>query len=83
MPGFEKENPRIEIEVEQFEVTPFCCRCKENFRVSKEPANWAMGELRLLKHAPLWIQKRFHEWLDSEIHGEGYLCGNCYFDFTD
>ena len=29
------------------------------------------------------IKEQFREWLNSEIHGNGYLCGNCYFDLTD
>lgn len=62
---------------------PFCCRCKEDFPVSKEPATWRMGELRLLSKAPSKIKNQFRGWLDSDIHGKGYLCGNCYFDLTD
>lgn len=61
---------------------PFCCRCKEDFRVEDE-ARWQMGVLRKLKRAPKKIQNQFADWLNSEIHGEGYLCGNCYFDLTD
>jgi len=44
---------------------------------------WRMGQLRHLKYAPLKIRRQFREWLNSEIHGEGYLCGNCFFDLTD
>lgn len=62
---------------------PFCCRCKEEMPVAKEPAGWAMGMMRKLKKAPRRIQELYREWLDNEIHGEGYLCGNCYFDLTD
>jgi len=65
------------------EERPFCCRCKEDFPVAKEPANWCMGQLRKLKFAPKRIRDQFRDWLNSEFHGEGYLCGNCYFDLTD
>lgn len=64
-------------------MAKFCCRCKEEFPVAKEPTGWAMGKLRKLKYAPPRIKQRFREWLNSDIHGEGYLCGNCYFDLTD
>ena len=62
---------------------PFCCRCKEDFPVAKEPAGWMMGKLRKLKYAPKKIRDQFRDWLHSEIHGESYLCGNCYFDLTN
>ncbi|KKN46784.1 hypothetical protein LCGC14_0669640 [marine sediment metagenome] len=62
---------------------PFCCRCKEDFPVAEEPTRWMMGQLRKLSKAPKKIREQFREWLNSEIHGEGYLCGNCYFDLTD
>lgn len=63
---------------------PFCCRCKEEFSVAKkEPTLWRMGELRKLKYAPRKIKDLFRSWLNSELHGEGYLCGSCYFDLTD
>jgi len=62
---------------------PFCCRCKEDFPVAKEPSRWAMGFLRPLKLAPASIRKKLKEWLDSELQGPGYLCGNCFFDMTD
>lgn len=65
------------------EERPFCCRCKEDFPVAKEPAIWMMGQLRLLKYAPKQIRERYRDWLNSDIHGKGYLCGNCYFDLTD
>jgi hypothetical protein len=42
-----------------------------------------MGKLRTLKKAPQRFQQELQGWLDSEIHGEGYLCGNCYFDMKD
>lgn len=60
---------------------PFCCRCKEEFEVSKEPTSWQMGWLRELKKAPKKIQQKFHEWLEHEAGR--YLCGNCFFDLTD
>lgn len=62
---------------------PFCCRCKEEFPVAKEPTGWSMGQLRKLKYAPRKIKDQFRSWLKSDIHGESYLCGNCYFDLTD
>ena len=62
---------------------PFCCRCKSDFPVAKEPTGWSMGKLRKLKYASARIKREFRDWLNSEIHGEGYLCGNCYFDLTD
>ncbi|MBA7593880.1 hypothetical protein ES703_00814 [subsurface metagenome] len=62
---------------------PFCCRCKEDFPVAEEPALWTMGQMRKLKKAPKWIKEKFRGWIDSEIHGEGYLCGNCFFDLED
>lgn len=62
---------------------PFCCRCQEDFPVATEPSHWAMGFLRPLKFAPREIKNQFREWLNSELHGKGYLCGNCYFDLTD
>ena len=63
---------------------PFCCRCKEDFPVEDaEPAIWRMGVMRELRRAPKRIREQFREWLDSELHGKGYLCGNCYFDLTD
>lgn len=62
---------------------PFCCRCKEDFPVAEEPARWQMGQMRKLKKAPKWIKDNFKEWINSEIHGEGYLCGNCFFDLED
>lgn len=62
---------------------PFCCRCKEDFPVAPEQIAWAMGFLKPLRKAPKKIQAKFGEWLKSELHGEGYLCGNCYFDLTD
>ena len=62
---------------------PFCCRCKEDFRTGEEEGIFRMGELQKLKYAPKTIRDQFREWLNSEIHGEGYLCGNCYFDLTD
>jgi len=68
------------------EEIPFCCRCKEEFRVQENDSrrsNWSMGVLRKLKYAPKKIKDQFREWLNSELHGEGYLCGNCYFDLTD
>jgi len=42
-----------------------------------------MGKMRPLKKAPAWIKKKLREWIDSELHGEGYLCGNCFFDLED
>jgi len=63
--------------------SPFCCRCKAEFRIATEPASWRMGEMRKLKKAPKRIQGKYQEWLKSETHGDGYLCGNCYFDLTD
>lgn len=65
------------------ETRPFCCRCKEDFPVAEEPTRWMMGQLRKLSKAPKKIKEQFRDWLNSEIHGEGYLCGNCYFDLTD
>lgn len=64
-------------------MTKFCCRCKEEFPKAKEPALWRMGELRPLAKAPAAIKQQFREWLDSDIQGQGFLCGNCYFDLTD
>jgi len=61
----------------------FCCRCKEDFPLGKEPTTWKMGELRELKKAPIKIRNQLSEWIDSELHGKGCLCGNCYFDLTD
>ena len=60
----------------------FCCRCKtDDFPIAREPAHWRMGEMRLLKKAPIKIRRLYQDWLD---HEEGkYLCGNCYFDLTD
>ena len=63
-------------------MAEFCCRCKEDFPVRKE-RSFVMGQLTKLKHAPAKIKREFKDWLDSEIHGEGYLCGNCWFDLTD
>lgn len=60
----------------------FCCRCKEDFPI-EELSPWQMGIMRPLYFAPKKIKEMFSEWLNSEIHGEGYLCGNCYFDLTD
>ena len=68
------------------EPEKFCCRCKEEFSVMEDDnkyRGWRMGQLRHLKYAPLKIRRQFREWLNSEIHGEGYLCGNCFFDLTD
>lgn len=68
------------------ENKPFCCRCKEYFPVmqfNSKSEPWRMGEMKSLKFAPKKIRVQFMEWLKSEIHGEGYLCGNCYFDLTD
>jgi len=65
---------------------PFCCRCKEEFpirEIDSRLGGWSMGVLRKLKYAPKKIKYEFREWLNSELHGEGYLCGNCYFDLTD
>lgn len=62
---------------------PFCCNCKEDFPIATEPATWRMGSMRELKKAPKKIRQRFSSWLKSELHGKGYLCGNCYFDLTD
>ncbi len=62
---------------------PFCCICKTDFPVAEEPTAWRMGQLRKLKKAPKWIRVRFKDWLNSEIHGEGYLCGNCLFDLEE
>ena len=64
------------------ENKPFCCRCKEDFPVNRD-AFWQMGQLNKLKRAPKRIRYQYSEWLNSEIYGEGYLCGNCYFDLTD
>ena len=63
---------------------PFCCRCKEDFPVAKELTTWRMGQMRLLSKLPKGIRDRNHlqEWVNSELHGPGYLCGNCYFDLT-
>ncbi len=59
----------------------FCCRCKDDFPLAKEPTQWHMGEMRLLSKAPKKIRDQFREWLQ---HDEGkYLCGNCYFDLFD
>ena len=73
--------------MQQEVADPFCCRCKEPFPVDDFPngrfESWKMGVLRKLKFAPKKIRVQFKEWLKSEIHGEGYLCGNCYFDLTD
>lgn len=60
---------------------PFCCRCKEDFTIAKEPARWQMGLMRELKKAPQKIRQQFREWLDHETGC--YLCGNCFFDLTD
>lgn len=68
---------------EETKSRPFCCRCKEDFPVGVEPSMWRMGTLTKLKKAPKRIRDMFPNWVDSEIHGEGYLCGNCYFDLTD
>lgn len=63
---------------------PFCCRCKEDFPVAADlDAPWRMGQMRPLSKAPSKIKRDFREWLNSEIHGVGYLCGNCFFDLTD
>ena len=62
---------------------PFCCRCSEDFRVGVDDGIFRMGELQKLKRAPRSIRMQFREWLNSDFHGEGYLCGNCYFDLTD
>ena len=63
---------------------PFCCRCKEDFPIGvPDKMGWQMGQLRKLKKAPKKIRDKYKDWLNSEIHGEGYLCGNCYFDLTD
>ncbi len=62
---------------------PFCCRCKEDFPVATEPSVWQMGMMRKLKHAPQKVKRQMNQWIDSDLHGEGYLCGNCYFDLTD
>lgn len=51
--------------------------------MAQEPASWQMGQLRKLKFAPERIREMLREWLKSEIYGEGYLCGNCYFDLTE
>jgi len=64
------------------EDRPFCCRCKEDFPVNKYDF-WQMGKLNKLEQAPKRIRDQYREWLSSEVHGEGYLCGNCYFDLTD
>ncbi len=61
---------------------PFCCRCQEDFPVGTS-RGFNMGKLTKLKYAPAKIKRKFSGWLDSELHGEGYLCGNCYFDLTD
>jgi hypothetical protein len=61
--------------------SPFCCRCKEDFDVTPEPAQWQMGFMRELRKAPARIRHRYAEWLSHET-GK-YLCGNCYFDLTD
>ncbi len=60
---------------------PFCCRCKEEFPV--RPGAAQIGQMKPLKEYPQHIQRRLRDWVDSEIHGTGYLCGNCYFDLTD
>ncbi len=61
--------------------SPFCCRCKEDFPVVREPATWQMGKMRLLAMAPETIRRQFRDWL---THPTGkHLCGNCYFDLTD
>ena len=65
------------------ETRPFCCRCKEDFPVAEEPTRWMMGQMRKLSKAPQKIKLQFNDWLNSEVHGIGYLCGNCYFDLTD
>lgn len=60
---------------------PFCCRCKEDFPLAKEPANFQMGEMREIRRAPGFMRRKFQEWCD---HDTGrYLCGNCYFDLLD
>lgn len=69
-------------ESEETQARPFCCRCKEDFPVGVHE-RWMMGEMRPLSRAPRKIQNQFRDFLDSEIHGKGYLCGNCYFDLTD
>lgn len=64
----------------------FCCRCKEDFPVKMNDSThgtWSMGELRLLKYAPRKIKEEFRDWLKSDLHGDGYLCGNCYMDLTE
>ena len=63
-------------------MNKFCCRCQEDFPV-KEGRHFQRRMLTELKYAPAKIKRSFNDWLDSEIHGKGYLCGSCYFNLTD
>ena len=67
---------------------PFCARCKEEFPVVDDleaggKKAWRMGELNKIKFATKRIRDGFRDWIDGDIHGEPYMCGNCYFDITD
>ena len=66
---------------------PFCVRCKEEFPVADDleagKKAWRMGTLNRLKFAPKRIRDGFRDWRAGDIHGEPWLCGNCYFDLED
>ena len=64
---------------------PFCVRCKEEFPVVDEDGRkaWKMGQLNRLKYATKRIRDGFSDWTEGDVHGEPWLCGNCYFDIMD
>ena len=66
---------------------PFCVRCKDEFRIADNPddrrSRWEMGVLKKLKFAPRRIRDGFKDWAAGDLHGEPWLCGNCYFDISD
>lgn len=62
------------------EDSPFCCKCREDFPVSKD-ISWRMGEMRHLSKAPKYMRDQLKDW---ENHPTGrYLCGSCYYDLED
>ena len=64
---------------------PFCVRCKEEFRIVDDPGKgrWEMGTLNKIKFARKRVRDAYKEWKDGDLHGEPWMCGNCYLDIED
>lgn len=61
---------------------PLCIRCLEDFPVAKEPARWAMGEMRPVSKLPKRLRNKVNP-DPADMRGTPHLCGNCYFDLLD